>query len=141
MDDVAGIAVTFASGVAGALITIVGDRWGGSRARRQAGWEAIQDFQRVLSDFSSYLLARDGVFDDFAVLEKIEFQDVAVARRAAYPYKDLLAKEDRELITRSGVEFDPMSGLPYDARQPAINDWAMDLDRAISDAFKKPWKR
>ena len=96
--------------------------------------------QRVLADLSASLLAADSVIDE-TPLETLTWGDVALARRSAYAYRDLLASEDRELVSRSTIPFDQYSDLPYDTRQPVVNTWAMELDAAIERAFAPRWKR
>lgn len=68
-------------------------------------------------------------------LEEVTNFDVATARRAAYPYRDLLRTEDRKLVVRSSVPFDPYDDAPLDSRQAKFNQWALDLQEAIDRAF------
>lgn len=128
------LGTTVTSGVIAALIALGFDGWRSDRARRKEGRQALQEMQRVLGDLSASLLAADAVIDE-TPLEDLSWKDVALARRSAYPYRDLLSPTDRELVSRSTIPFDPHSDLPYDNRQPVVNTWAMDLDDAIERAF------
>lgn len=139
MSAIATLGATLASGLIAAGIAITTDNWRGDRTRRREGEIALREFQRFLSDMSGYLLMADSVVDE-TPLEKLDWQDLAQARRAAYPYRDLLHQDDRYLITRSSVPYEAHSDIPYDSRQPEVNRWAMELDAAIDRAFA-PWLR
>ena len=130
---------TLASGVIAAGIAITSDNWRGDRTRRREGEIALREFQRVLGDMSGYLLMADSVIDE-TPLEKLDWPDLAQARRAAYPYRNLLHQHDQELLTRNSVPYDRYTEMPFDSRQPEVNTWAMDLDAAIDRAFA-PWLR
>jgi hypothetical protein len=128
------IAATLPSGIIAALIAISADSWRNDRSRRRDGEIALQDFQRVLSDMSGYLLMRDSVIDE-TPLEQLDWEDLAQARRTAYPYRNLLHRDDQYLVARSSVPYDIYDDLPYDTRQPAVTQWAVDLASAIDRAF------
>ena len=134
MSVMATLGTTLASGLIAAALAINTDNWRGDRTRRREGEIALRDFQRVLGDMSGYLLMADSVIDE-TPLEKLEWSDLAEARRAAYPYRNLLHRDDQKLVTRSSVSYDTCSDIPYDSRQPEVNQWAMDLDAAIDRAF------
>ena len=134
MADFATLGTTLASGLIAAGIAITTDNWRGDRTRRRDGEIALREFQRVLGDMSGYLLMADSVIDE-TPLEKLDWPDLATARRAAYPYRNLLHQDDQALVTRSSVPYDAYSGYPYDSRQPEVNQWAMELDAAIDRAF------
>ena len=134
------LGTTVASGVIAALIALGFDGCRNDRARRKDGREALQEMQRVLADLSASLLAADSVIDE-TPLETLSWGDVALARRSAYPYRDLLSPKDRELISRSTIPYDEYSDLPYDTRQPVVNAWATELDEAIERAFATRLKR
>jgi hypothetical protein len=140
MSVVATLGVPLASGVIAAGIAIASENWRGNRTRRRDGEIALREFQRVLADMSGYLLMADSVIEE-TPLEKLDWQDLAQARRAAYPYKDLLHQEDRVLVTRSSVPYDVTRERFYDSRQPEVNTWAMDLDAAIDRAFEPRLRR
>ena len=140
MSVIATLGATLASGVIAAGIAITSDNWRGDRTRRREGEIALRDFQRVLADMSGYLLMADSVIDE-TPLEKLDWPDLAQARRAAYPYKNLLHQDDRDLVTRSSVPYDAYSDIPYDSRQPEVNRWAMELDAAIDRAFAPRLRR
>ena len=134
------VGMTIVSGVVAALIALGFDGWRSDRARRKEGRHALQEMQRVLADLSAVLLALDGVIDE-TPLETLSWGDVALARRSAYPYRDLLAPSDRELVAKSTIPYEAHSDLPYDNRQLVVNDWAMELDDAIERAFAGRLKR
>lgn len=134
MADFATLGTTLASGLIAAGIAITTDNWRGDRTRRREGEIALREFQRVLGDMSGYLLMADSVIDE-TPLEELDWPDLANARRAAYPYRNLLHEDDRALVTRSSVPYDAHSDIPYDSRQPEVNQWAMELDAAIDRAF------
>ncbi len=144
MSVIATLGTTLASGLIAAGIAITTDNWRGDRTRRREGEIALREFQRVLGDMSGYLLMKDSVIEE-TPLEKLDWPDLAQARRAAYPYRNLLRDADRELVTRSSVPYDAYSGIPYDSRQPEVNQWAMDLESAIDRAFaprlRRLWSR
>lgn len=129
-----------ASGVIAAVIALGFDGWRSDRARRRDGRVALQEMQRVLADLSASLLAADAVIEE-TPLEALTWGDVAVARRSAYPYRDLLLPAHRELVSRSTIPYDLYSNLPYDTRQPVVNTWAIELDDAIERAFETRLKR
>lgn len=140
-DTLVTVGTTLLSGVVAAGLALAADRWRSDRARRIAGREALQEFQRTLVDWSSYTVITDVGLEEHP-LEKVSLRDVAAARRAAYPYRDLLARNDQVLVKRNSVPFDPYSDHPVDARQPAINQWATDLHEAIERAFsRRLWRR
>lgn len=116
MSFITTLGATLASGVIAAGIAITSGNWRGDRARRREGETALREFQRVLGDMSGYLLMADSVIDE-TPLEKLDWPDLAQARRAAYPYKNLLHQKDRELVTRYSVPYDAYSDIPYDSRQ------------------------
>ncbi|MEQ6900820.1 hypothetical protein [Nocardioides sp. YIM 152588] len=134
MSVIATLGTTLASGVIAAAIAITADNWRGDRTRRREGEIALREFQRVLGDMSGYLLMADSVIDE-TPLEKLDWPDLAQARRAAYPYRNLLHHDDRRLVTRSSVPFDAHGNWHYDSRQPEVNTWAAELDAAIDRAF------
>lgn len=140
MSVIATPGATLASGIVAAGIAITSDNWRGDRTRRREGEIALREFQRVLGDMSGYLLMADSVIDE-TPLEKLDWTDLAQARRAAYPYRSLLHQDDRDLVTRSSVPYDAHSGIPYDSRQPEVNQWAMELDAAIDRAFAPRLRR
>lgn len=140
MSTLVTLGTTLASGVIAALIALGFDGWRSDRTRRREGREGLQEMQRVLADLSGAMLARDGVID-VTPLEDLDWADVAAARRGAYPYRDLLAPKDRELVSRNLIPYDITSQLPYDQRQVVVNQWAMDLDAAIQRAFAGPLRR
>lgn len=140
MSAIATVSATLASGIVAAGIAITSDNWRGDRTRRRDGEIALQEFQRVLGDMSRYLLMADSVIDE-TPLEKLDWADLAQARRAAYPYRSLLHQDDRSLVTRSSVPYDAHGGMPYDSRQPEVNEWAMELDAAIDRAFAPRLRR
>ena len=134
------LGMTVASGLIAAVIALGFDGWRTDRARRKEGRAALQEMQRVLADLSASLLAADSVIDE-TPLEALSWGDVALARRSAYPYRDLLSPTDRELVSRSTIPYDRYSDLPYDARQPVVNTWAMEFDDAIERGFATRLKR
>lgn len=140
MSAIATLGTTLASGLVAAGIAITTDNWRGDRTRRREGEIALREFQRVLADMSGYLLMSDSVIDE-TPLERLDWPDLAQARRAAYPYRNLLHQDDRELVTRSSVRYDAYSDIPYDSRQPEVNQWAMELDDAIDRAFAPRLRR
>lgn len=140
MSVIATLGTTLASGVIAAGIAITVDNWRGDRTRRRDGEVALREFQRVLGDMSGYLLMADSVLDE-TPLEKLDWSDLAQARRAAYPYRNLLHRDDRDLVKRSSVPYDANSDMYYDSRQPEVNEWAMDLDAAIDRAFAPRLRR
>jgi hypothetical protein len=140
MSLIATLGATFASGVIAAGIAITADNWKGDRTRRRDGEIALREFQRVLGDMSGYLLMADSVIDE-TPLEKLDWPDLARARRDAYPYRNLLRSDDRELVMRNSVPYDAYGDWPYDSRQPEVNRWAMDLDAAIDRAFAPRLRR
>lgn len=140
MSTLVTLGTTLASGVIAALIALGFDGWRGDRTRRREGRESLQEMQRVLSDLSGAMLARDGVID-VTPLENLDWADVAAARRGAYPYRDLLSPEDRELVSRNLIPYDVTTNRHYDQRQVVVNEWAMDLDAAIQRAFASPVRR
>ena len=105
------LGTTVASGVIAAVIALGFDGWRSDRLRRNDGRQALQEMQRVLADLSASLLAADSVIDE-TPLESLSWGDVALARRSAYPYRDLLSSRDRELVSRSTIPFDRYSDLP-----------------------------
>lgn len=140
MSVIATLGTTLLSGVVAAVIAITSDNWRGDRTRRREGEIALREFQRVLGDMSGYLLMADAVIDE-TPLEKLDWPDLAQARRAAYPYRNLLHQDDRELVARSSVPYDAHTDAPYDSRQPEVNRWAMELDAAIDRAFAPRLRR
>lgn len=140
MPVLATLGTTLASGVIAAGIAITADNWRGDRTRRREGEVALREFQRVLADMSGYLLMADSVIEE-TPLEKLDWPDLAQARRAAYPYRNLLHPEDRVLVTRSSVPYDLSRERYYDSRQPEVNAWAMELDAAIDRAFSPRLRR
>jgi hypothetical protein len=140
MSILATLATSLASGVIAAVIALGFDGWRNDRARRVEGRQALQELQRVLGDLSASLLAADSVIDE-TPLETLTWGDVALARRSAYPYRDLLLPQDREYVSRSTIPYDPYSELPWDNRQLFVNAWAMELDSAIERAFAPPLAR
>lgn len=133
------LGTTVVSGLIAAMIALGFDGWRSDRARRKDGRQALQEMQRVLADLSASLLAADSVIDE-TPLETLSWGDVALARRSAYPYRDLLPPKARELVSRSTIPFDRYSDLPYDVRQPVVDAWATELDDAIEQAFAS-WTR
>jgi hypothetical protein len=89
---------------------------------------------------SGYLLMADSVIDE-TPLENLDWPDLAQARRAAYPYRNLLRQDDQDLVTRSSVPFDANNDIHYDSRQPEVNRWAVELDAAIDRAFAPRLRR
>lgn len=140
MSVIATLGTTLASGVIAAGIAISADTWRGDRTRRREGELALRDFQRVLADMSGYLLMAGAVIDE-TPLEKLDWKDLALARRAAYPYRSLLHHKDRHLVTRSSVPFDAHGDWYYDSRQPEVDRWAANLDAAIDRAFAPRMRR
>lgn len=140
MSVIATLGATLVSGVIAASIAITTDNWRGDRTRRREGEIALREFQRALGDMSGYLLMADSVIEE-TPLEKLDWPDLAQARRAAYPYRNLLHQDDRDLVTRSSVRYDTYSDIPYDSRQPVVDRWAMELDAAIDRAFAPRLRR
>lgn len=131
---------TLSSGLLAAGLALAADGWRVDRARRQVGRAALDEFQRVLADRSSYIVIRDASLDE-TPLEEVSHADLAAARRVAYPYRDLLEKADRGLVTRNSIPFDLDDRSFIDVRQPVIDQWAMDLEDAITRAFGRRWLR
>lgn len=140
MSVIATLGTTLASGVVAAVIAITADNWRGDRTRRRDGETALREFQRVLGDMSGYLLTRDSVIEE-TPLEKLDWPDLAEARRAAYPYRNLLHRDDQRLVTRSSVPYDEHGNRHYDSRQPEVNTWAMELEAAINRTFAPRLRR
>jgi hypothetical protein len=128
------LSTTLFSGVTGAALALAGDRWRTGRVRKQTGREALQDFQRVLADRSSFMVITEAGLDE-TPLEEVTNFDVATARRAAYAYRGLLRPADRELVERSSVPFERSERMHLDPRQESLNQWALDLQGAIDRAF------
>jgi len=128
------LGTTVFSGILAASIALAFDGWRSDRTRRRSGRESLQEMQRVLAGLSASILSAGSIIDE-TPLEDLTWGDVAPARRAAYPYRDLLRPADRHLVSRSTIPYDIHSDLPYDNRQPYVNTWAMDLDAAIERAF------
>ena len=131
---------TLFSGVIASAITLGFDRWKTDHVRRRDGRAALEEMQRVLGDMSESMLAEDGILER-TPLEALTPDDVAIARRSAYPYRDLLLPNDRQYVVKSSIHFDPHSDLPYDNRQIDVNEWAMNLHHAIDRAFApRSWR-
>lgn len=133
-------ATTLFSGGLGGLIALGLDNWRAGSARRRAGREALEEFQRVMADWSAFAVITIAL-DDEAPLENPSWHDLAAARRAAYPYRDLLRGKDRDLVERNSVSYDRCDEGPIDSRQPYINTWAIELQNAIDRAFKSSIRR
>lgn len=128
------LVTTLVSGVLAAVIALGFDGWRNDQARRKDGRAALEELQRVLADMSESMLANDSIIEQ-TPLQDLTREDIALARRSAYPYRDLLFPEDQQFVSKSSIRFDAYSDLPYDNRQVDVNQWAMNLDAAIKRAF------
>lgn len=122
------------SGVLSAVITSRTQRKLAKEAARERAEQALWSFQRALSDYASE--AEGHWVKDVDYFTRTGKDEIEAARKAAYPYRRYLDKDQvKKLLKRNWFVQDDPGGDPLTSANDAL-DWARLLEEHLSAKFR-----